>query len=240
MKALSVTSQATPADPLRETLVAARSEAADAQQALERQRGAIERTRDAVRAAKKTALAAEENITKAAEDYATALANAAAAETAVPTGGVQAARQAVVDAQDQLDALQAALAQLRADLPGWENAVRQAEIAVESAISAILLPSVYQLLDRASEVRDQLRPLRKALLAFINEPPPNGFDHSSFDRGQKPLGEVRQAVMSFLSTMWKDDERQACDNPWRSIRELLRADPYAMLPDLASRKLNAA
>ena len=232
MKALSVTSQATPADPLRECLVTALNDAADAQQAVERQRGAIERTRDAVRAAKKTALAAEENITKAAEDYATALANAAAAEMAVPTGGVQAARQAVVDAQDQLDALQSALAQLRADLPAFEAAVSHAEVAVDFQISLILVPLVQELLSRAAQIRDELRPIRRALLDLINEQPNNGFG------GQKPLGEIRQACMNFLSTMWKEDE--PCDNPWRSIRERLRADPFAPLPDFASLKPNAA
>ena len=69
--------------------------------------------------------------------------------------------------------------QLRTDLPAYENAVRQAEVAVEQAISAILVPSVYQLLDMASRVRDQMRPLRKALILFVTEPPPNGFGHST-------------------------------------------------------------
>ncbi len=236
MEALSKTRQAAPADPSREILVAALKDAADAHQAIARQRGAIERTRDAVRVAKKTVLAAEDDIFKAQEIYATALADAAASEAAVPTGGVQAARQAVVDAQDQLEALQSALAQLRADLPAWENAVRQAEIVLDQAISSILVPSVQQLLDRAALVRDELRPIRRALLALVNEQPPNGFDHSTFESGKKPLGEIRQAVLSFLSTMWKDDDE--ADNPWRAARERLRADPFAPLPGVVSLKPN--
>ena len=106
MKALSMTSQATtPADPLREALVAALSEAREAQQALEHQRGAIERTRMAMRSSQKTIKAAEDDVFKVQQEYATALAS----ETAVPTGAVQAARQAVVDANDQFEALHACL-----------------------------------------------------------------------------------------------------------------------------------
>ena len=229
MEPLSKTRQAAPADPSREALVAALTEVRQAQQQLEQQRGAIERTRDAVRAAKKTVLAAEENIAKAKNEYASALKDSAASDMAVPTGGVQAARQAVEIANDKLEALKSALAQLRTDLPAYENAVRQAEVAVERAISTIMVPSVYQLLDMASRVRDQMRPLRKALILFVTEPPPNGFHHST---------EIREAVLNFLSAIWRDDDR-ACDNPW-SIRARLRADPFAPLPDFDLRKPTAA
>ena len=218
--ALSVmASQQATAD--REALVAALSETRQAQQQLEQQRGAIERTRTAMHAQKKLVLAAEENIAKAQEDYACALANAATSDTAAPTGGVQAARQAVLEANDKMEALKSALTQFRADLPAYESVVRQANMAVEQAISAILLPCVLRLLDMASRVRDQMRPLRKALILFITEP--SGSGHST---------EIRQEIATFLSTIWRDDD-EACDNPW-SIRARLRADPYTPLPDPSS------
>ena len=112
------------------------------------------------------------------------------------------------------------LAQLRAEFPNYMNAARQAEIGIKRTIGGVLEPSVYQLLDRASQVRDQLRPLRKMLLAFI-EQSPNGSDHST---------EIGEAVLSFLGTMWKDSG-EARENPWDEIRARLRADPYTQLPD---------
>ena len=70
--------------------------------------------------------------------HAQALADAAAGDAAPPISGMRAARQAVVDAQDEVEAAKGALAQLKGTLPDYEAELREAEIAVEAAISAIL------------------------------------------------------------------------------------------------------
>jgi hypothetical protein len=91
---------------------------------------------------------------------------------------VRAARQAVVDAEDELEAQRAALAQMRADLPNWQTEIVAADTEVEAAISAILAPLAEKLIARGREIASQLSPIREALAALWGEPSPANHDEA--------------------------------------------------------------
>ena len=217
------------ADPLRAALAAAIEAAREAREAVARQRAAIEKTRSSIVAATKAVQTAQEGVEKAREAHAQALADAAAtADAQAPASGVRAARQIVEDKEDELSALKGALAQLKAELPSWENAAREADIAVEATISAVLAPHAHALLERAAAIARDLSPLRGALLAILSDHPAQGADVVAFEKGRVPLSEVQNAARSFFHRVSAVDDKQAVD-PWLQARERLRADPFAAL-----------
>ncbi len=85
-------------------------------------------------------LTAEEGVKESRAAHARAIADAATADAAPKASGMRAARHAVTDAQEEIEAAKEALAQLRGDLPGLIEASGRADIAVEAAISAIPAP----------------------------------------------------------------------------------------------------
>jgi chromosome segregation ATPase len=218
-------------DPLRTTLAAALKEAAVAQRGVEQQRGGIERARAAVRAAEAAVKSAEKGVEEARQVHARAIADAATADAPPPASGVRAARQAVTDAQDELEAAKGALDQLKADLPGWEEAARTADVAVEAAISEILAPHAQALLAKVQELSRQLSPLRSALRALFETAPARADEYFAWDQGRRPLSAVLEAARSYFETA---NHIAGCADPWRAARELLRADAFAELPDFAA------
>jgi hypothetical protein len=116
----------------------------------------------------------------------------------------------------------------RVDLPAWENAAREADIAVEAAISAILEPHARQLVDRAQEIRLMNMPIRQPLCALFNDNPSGqtGANYWADERGQKPLEAVRNEVKEFLSAFNAVEDKDEQGDPWRSARERLRVDPF--------------
>ena len=125
-----------------------------------------------------------------------------------------------------LAAHEGALAELKSALPAWEAAAREADIAVETAISAVLAPHAHALLERAAAIARELAPLRGVLLALLSERPAG--DVLAFERGRAPLSEAQNAARSFLQRVSAVDDKQAVD-PWRQARESLSRDPHAPL-----------
>jgi len=228
---MSITQLKTPrrddADPLRAALAQGIAAAAEARDAVQQQRAAIEKTRIAVREAERAVKAAEAGIQTARENHAAALADAAASDAAPPASGMRAARQAVEDAQDEVEAVKEALVQLKQNLPSFESTAREADIAVDEKISALLAVQVQQLLNKAREIASQLSPLRNALVAFLKDHP-SGADVLAFNRGRKPLADMEAEVRTFFHNLNAVDERH---DPWGAAREILRADPNAILPE---------
>lgn len=216
------------ADPLREALAAAQQEAREAHRAVERQRLAIDKTRAAQREAEKAVSAAEEGIGAAREAHARALADAAAADTAPPLSSMRAARQAVTDAQDQAEALKAALAELKARLPDWERTARDADVEVERCISAILAPHAQKLFDRALALERDLAPIRQALATLLQDRHKTSADVLGHERSRAPLGEVYAGIMRFGA--W----RAGGPDRFAEARGQLREDWAAVLPDFAA------
>ncbi len=213
------------ADPLRSELAEAIEHAREAQDAVARQRAAIERTRSSVIAAEKAVKTAEEGVPLAAAAYAQALADAAADETAPPKSGVAAARLAVVDAQDEVEALKGALAQLKADLPGLQESALAEEVEVDSAISAVLLVPARALYERTSTLELELEPLRQALATLLKDRMPEAGDALAHQRGRAPLNEVYAGIMKFGA--W----RAGGPDLWTVARQRLRENAFAALPD---------
>jgi hypothetical protein len=217
------------ADPLRAELAAAIKTAEEARAAADRQKAAIERTRSSRLRATAAVKVAEEGVGKAQEAHARAIADAAADDAAPPTSGMRAARQAVVDAQDEADALKAAVEELKARLPDFEAAAREADIAVEAAISAILAVQAQQLLAKADAIARELAPLRNALFALWKDNPSGTVDLLAFQRGRAPLAEVQTAVAAFSEAVNAIDKSDL----WEQARDALRSNAYAPLPDFA-------
>jgi hypothetical protein len=221
-------------DALRAALASALQAQVKSDEAVSRQRAGIDRARGGVRAAEAAAKDAEKAVTKAREAHAEAIAAAAANDAAPPASGVRAARQAQVDSEDEVEAAKAALDQLRGDLPTVEAAAREANIAVEAAINAILAPHARQLLAKGMELKCQLAPVVAVLSALSNDTPA-GKPHDQYldaAKMHKPLAEVRKDDQAFFETFNKFDRGGA--DPWVSARERLRADPDAALPDFAA------
>jgi chromosome segregation ATPase len=216
-------------NPLRATLADALQKSDEAKLCVNRQHKAVEKTRFSIHAAQRAVEGAEKNLNKAQHEYAAALADAAAddEDAPAPKSAVPAARQAIADAQDEVESRKNALAQLKADLPAWEAAARDAEIAVETAISAVLAEEAQKLLDKARVIDEQLMPFRKALAPLGLHQSSGMTDILAFERGQKPLEQIRSEVTAFLYGTQIADQEAA--DAWRSARELLRADPYAQL-----------
>jgi hypothetical protein len=216
-------------DPFRKGLAAAIEDAGKARQAVERQKAGIARTRASMYAAGAAVEKAQEGVGKSQRDYATALAASAAASGAPPpSSGVRKARQAVTDAEDHRDALKAALAKLEEDLPFVVADLRNAEIAVDQAISMILAEPAQQLIKRGEEIASQLGPIRQALAALWAEHSP-GEHHAALahQSGRRPLEETKEAASSFLqSTSAVERGRDL----WAAARQILRENPHADLP----------
>jgi hypothetical protein len=211
-------------DALRAALAACLQAKGKADEAVSRQRAGIDRARGGVRAAEAAAKEAEKAVTKAHQTHAEAIAAAAADDAAPRASGVRAARQAQVDAEDEVEAAKAALAQLKADLPAWAKTVANAEAKIEETISAILEPYARQVLDRARELERQMAPVRKALEDLCDD---------SNEPSRKPLANVRAEAGRFLLPVRPIADLHA-PNVFRALRDRLRSEPYYALPDVAA------
>ena len=217
-------------DPLRDELAAAHRSQAEANELVDRQRAAIEKTRIALREAERAVKAAEEGIQTARENHAAALADAAASNAAPPASAMRKARQSAEDAADHLESTKIAFAALKTDLPLKQNAAREADAAVEIAISEILAVHAGKILEKAHKVAAELTPYRNLLFPLLNERPFGTADALAWDRTHKPLDEVRAAARQFLYSLTVVGGDAA--DPWEIAREKLRADPNAPLPEI--------
>jgi hypothetical protein len=218
-------------DRLRIALADAIQGAAKIRHAAERHRAGAERTRSSVAAAEAELEKALAGVGKAQEAHIAALAHAAASGTSAPASKVRAARQLVIDCEDEVSAQRAALAQMRADLPNWDKEVALADTDVEAAISAILAPMAEKLIERGREIAAQFAPIRSALNALWFDPSPANHDEAlAFEQSRKPLVETKEAVAEFLRTTTRINRVEP--DAWIEARSRLRADAYSELPEL--------
>lgn len=221
-----ISNQAKPSDPLREALATALKEANEAHQSVERQRAAIGKTCFSLREAERSVKTAEDGVEKAIEAHAQELAAAAADDVALPPSQIRLARQSVVDAQDEAAALKVALAQLKADLPLWEDAAHAADVEIDRRISEILVAPARALVARAVQLEAELAPLRHSLATLRNDRiPKTTVDSASHERSRAPLKEVTDGLMKFGAWCASGPDR------WAAAREALRRDPQAPLGD---------
>ena len=161
-----------------------------------------------------------------------------------PASGVKAARQALLDAQDEFEAQKAALAHLEEDLPTWEHEARERSIGVESVISAILARELQAIAKRADEILAPFWPLRAALNGALQA---SSREHSSgvedslaFQRGRQQFCEAALTANNAILKPLTSRNGESSPDYWGAARERLRADPYAPLPDFASSSPKAA
>jgi hypothetical protein len=222
-------------DPLRLALVDAIGEAEKARKALDRQKAGIERLQKQVWAGDDAIAAAQKAVEKAQKDHVDAIAAAAALDAPTPASTVPAARKAVVEVQEQVEAARAALTKLQAGLADWEREASEASTAVEAAISAILAPHVIELVKAARKIADQLTPIKVMMTALLHDqqdspPPAQQREYFAFEKGRQPLEEAEAIVRGFFQ-----DTRQwnmPAANPWNAAREKLRLDPLADISGL--------
>jgi hypothetical protein len=195
----------------------------------------IERGKLAVREAERAIKAAEESVLVASENHAAAMASAMVADRDAPRSKVPEARAAVLEATDEAQVLKSALNKLRDALPAMEVEAKDAAIAVDFAISAILAPHVERLLDRAVQLATLLAPLKQMLasvfdgdMAWANK------DLLGFAHSMKPLDGIKAEVRIFLNGDRKLEFVAASPDPWNAARAALRVDAAADLPDLAN------
>jgi hypothetical protein len=191
----------------------------------------VERTFDAVVAAEATLEKASAGVAKAQEAHVNAIARAAAAGTAAPRSKVPAARQAVADAADELEAQRAALAQMHDDLPKWDREVAAADVEVEAAISKMFIPIVEKMIERGEKIAADLFPIRDALAMLWGEQSPVGHGAAlAFEDARKPLAPTIEMVSEFLRNSQAIERVQP--DPWSTCRARLRSDAFAALPEL--------
>lgn len=222
-------------NPLRGELAAAIEAARAAREAVEQQRAAIARARELESETQRKLEAAKGAVTTAREEHARQLVGAAARGASLPTAGlVRVARAAETDMQDELEAVQAAVSELKADLPGLEEAARDVEIAREAAISSLFIAPAQALLSQAREMKSRLMPLRRVLQLLCVEEATRTTHADSFaaTKREKPLTEIRATIRDFLQereSAARDDGHKDIPDLLQEVRQRLRADPYAVI-----------
>jgi hypothetical protein len=224
-------------DQLRQAIEAARK----AERAIEDRKGAILRARQLVEAASRKVQAAAAGIVQAKNEHARILAESAETNNGETngTGIIRAARLAELDAQDGIEAANAALSRLEQGLTGVENAHRLARNNVLREINALLVPHAARLLAEARELKTQLA-ARRHVLMFLFGPEnrdeiirgwPSQLDEiKALEDRHAPLAGMHRDVWDFLSTINVADAGMAAVPAWEGAREALRTDADAPLP----------
>lgn len=85
-----------------------------------------------------------------------------------PPMSVKDARAALVDAQEDLEALHSALAALEANLPKWENEIKWSRSRVTEAIREVVCsePGIRKLLTKFEAAKEEMRQRRQEILWF--------------------------------------------------------------------------
>jgi hypothetical protein len=173
--------------PERERLANALVRRAAAEMALEAGRRAITRAGDILRKCETRVEAAREALAAAGAGRA---AEFAAAEADVPaaTGIVSAARIGLADAQDELDAAQAAHAKLQANLPDLLDDARNAGNVVTVCVDTLLRSHAALILEQAEDAVAALASAR-CLLRFMCTPELTAADSLGSPWRPMPLSE---------------------------------------------------
>jgi hypothetical protein len=216
-------------DPLRAALADAIKQATEAHQAVQRQLVAIEQTRDRAKSRAKDIKKAEEGVERAQREPA----RETAAGKNTPPYDLRAARRSLLDAQDQAKAASDAIRQLHAARPAVEAEAREADIAVDAAISEILSAHAHAIVGQADEMLRSLLPLKSLCLALIEEQcPPGGADIPAYSRGRAPLEAARVSAARIIGTINAAGAGDHADY-WQTLRARLRGDPFCQLAPIS-------
>jgi hypothetical protein len=192
-----------------------------------RQKEAIERLRARQIEAEAAIEPAEKAVKKAQAAYVEAVAQAASSGSPEPVSGVAEAMAALAFKTDQVHTLRAARKVVEEEIPGWEELVEAADVAVEACISRIIADHVEILIKEASALARRLAPYRAALQAFVvdhGNSPTQWHLLDAFRKSREPLDEAANQVWAFMR-----GEASAPSPCWKAIRERLRENPNAPL-----------
>jgi hypothetical protein len=244
-----------PRDPARDGLREAIAARAEAIAEAEQHRQAIERTRGLVADAERRVDLAGENLEAVRGQHAQAIAASATAASATAgqspkaNGQMRAARAALDDAEDEVQASRAALETLEAHGDGLGDEVATAASNVHVAIAEVVRPIGEGLLARAKQLRVELECTLGILYAlseeeFSNSERARQLDipvfssiykgHAARDARNVPLNSLRVELEAFNSLAAQDDLRRAARaalEPWLQWREILQRDPGTPVPE---------
>jgi hypothetical protein len=230
--------------PERARLAAAIAAAQEAEQAADGVRHAIARARDAVAKAETRLETARASVANVKSEQIRRV--AASAATGAPVGAastMKEARAVEIDASDELDIAQAALAQLQAQLPDLDTAAAHAADHRTAAVDIVLRTAAERLLTEARQFEEQAL-MRRRELYFLRRPDTDGatihreslYFYAAQERSE-PFEQMDLTINRFfdesfeklrdLSTNWHKGDAVAS---WRGARKALMADPDAALP----------
>jgi hypothetical protein len=228
-----------PAD--REALAQAIEDAGAAAAQLEKHKQAIIKTRSSLRRAETAHEVAVTGVDKAISEHADNIAAAAAdddADDVAPSSSlIRMARLAITDAADEVESFKAAYDRLRKDLPLYEEALRQADVGVETAISEILKVALEPLLAQAQQAWATLEPLKRALEQAVTVEGPTGAPWEAIvaaGKAAKPLDAVRDEIRRFLQISSYLGDGKTKPNAFLAARLALKQDAFTVLPDFAA------
>jgi hypothetical protein len=221
----------------RETLRAAIDDKAAADAALAAQRTAVERADRLVDDAQAKLVRANAAVVSAKENHTAAMAAAIGKGAPVPVSGeLRAARSDVAAAEDDLEAVRLASAQLRAALGDHEAEAERAAMAVEVAINGMLAGAGLAAIDRLVALRDEIMDLF-SVVCFVRERGGERRGPSFYQVAElmEPLAELQEKMATGLARgATFDDVTGALANPalerWTEAVAVLRFDADAEFP----------
>jgi membrane-associated HD superfamily phosphohydrolase len=206
------------ADPLRADLEAAILAEREACAALASIEEALRRGNSVTQAAQAKLENAKHHVEKAKEGDArrTAAAVRNRSSASPDASGVRRARESVVQAEDDLEAAQGAVARIQEECVQYAAAAQWATVERMAAANAVLAPVARTLLDRLRDVRNETT-RTKALLLELLQDPARGIPEFSDalagmrarDRVTKELSALRQDAERLFISGTNDEERAA-------------------------------
>lgn len=205
-------------DPLRAALKSAVEGLGEAEAAVSSHRVAISRGRQFIEDADAAVTVAERAVEAARAEHGEALAAAAGDGRPAPTsGGVRAARQALLDAQDEAAAARSAVAELEGSrLIELQEARKHAENRVLTARNQVIASVAAPMIKSARTARRAFLLAREILPDLVREDRPLRFDNTVHELR---AGEVRRAPLLGLE---REIHELLLDN-WSAGSELVRA-----------------
>jgi hypothetical protein len=233
------TDGADPRDALRQAIAAAAAVHAKAEQ----HQHAIHRARNMLGAAEAKLTLAGETLESARSQHAETLAQAAQAGTA-PKGGTElrAARQALIDAEDEASASRAALDRLDSDGDDLDASSPQLENAVLVAVSQVIAPMTEHTLAQLRQKQAELLALQAAFHALTDEEtigvplfPSDVQRLNAKDARMAPVAALRDELYRLDSNAGQERAREVAAL-FRRWRATLRNDPDVLPPELRERQ----
>jgi hypothetical protein len=146
------------------------------------------------------------------------------------------ARAAELEAQDQLEVAEAALAEVEESVGGPEHESAEVRARLAKYADGVVLTRAEPLLEETKALHDKLIANRIVLRYMLHELKPHGAHlQASTDEAAKAIHDFlrNEAELpgSYGSVQWTEWDRHPAANPWRAAREALMKDAEAPLPE---------